>query len=122
MTQKILFFALFSLALLGQLAAAGAQEWTRFRGPNGSGESEASTVPDAWSDNDYNWKVELPGLGHSSPVLWGSKVYLINGDPANGNRIVICLNAADGSIAWKKEYPGSLFNIHKFSSFASSTP
>jgi len=122
MTIKKLLLATLFLALLGQLSAADAQEWTRFRGPNGSGASEASTVPDTWSDNDYNWKVELPGAGHSSPVLWGNKIFLINGDPATGNRIVMCLNAADGSIAWKKQYAGSLFRIHQFSSFASSTP
>ena len=50
-----------------------AQEWTRFRGPNGQGISEAKTIPTKWAESDYNWKVELPGGGHSSPVLWGQR-------------------------------------------------
>ena len=48
------------------------QQWDRFRGPNGSGVSSAATIPAQWTAADYNWKIELPGIGHSSPVLWGS--------------------------------------------------
>ncbi len=55
--------------LLGEQASA--QEWTRFRGPNGSGENEATTIPAEFSDKDFNWKIELPGKGNSSPVVWG---------------------------------------------------
>jgi len=36
---------------------AGAQEWTRFRGPNGSGVSDATTVPVKWTNDDYNWQI-----------------------------------------------------------------
>src|ERR1051325_8026568 len=78
-----LLAAVFFLVLLGQLRGAAGQEWTRFHGPYGSGESDATTVPDTWSDKDYNWQVELPGRGHSSPVLWGDKIFLVNGDPTN---------------------------------------
>ncbi len=54
---------------------ASAQEWTRFRGPNGSGESETDSIPAVWSDADDNWKVSLPGVGHASPVLWGDRIF-----------------------------------------------
>ena len=50
-------------ALTGVMLAlpdATGQEWTRFRGPNGSGESEATTIPAQWTDNDFNWKLPLP--------------------------------------------------------------
>ena len=67
------------LALL--ISTAAAQEWTRFRGPNGTGESEATTIPASWTDKDLNWKIELPGIGHSSPVLWGDKIFLLERRP-----------------------------------------
>ena len=54
--------------ILPALVSQG-QEWTRFRGPNGQGISDAKTIPVKWIQTDYNWKVQLPGEGHSSPVL-----------------------------------------------------
>ena len=58
--------AVVSLFLLTSVAQG--QEWTRFRGPNGQGISQAETIPVKWTEKDYNWKVRLPGVGHSSPV------------------------------------------------------
>src|SRR4051812_12165583 len=81
------------------------QEWTRFRGPNGQGVSEATTVPSKWTESDYNWTVALPGKGHSSPVVWGRQIYLLSADPDNATRYVLCLNAADGKEMWRREYP-----------------
>jgi outer membrane protein assembly factor BamB len=101
---------------------ATAQEWTRFRGPNGSGESETSTIPAAWTEKDLNWKVELPGIGHSSPVLWGEKIFVLSADPKTATRFVQCLNAADGSEIWRREYPGVAHHLHANSSYASATP
>jgi hypothetical protein len=43
-------------------SAAPAQEWPRFRGPNGSGVS-ATVLPTRWTDKDYRWQVKLPGPG-----------------------------------------------------------
>lgn len=104
------------------VSMANAQEWTRFRGPNGSGESEATTIPASWSDADYNWKVELPGIGHSSPVLWGEKIVLASASNEGRTRLLLCLDAHDGHILWKHEFPGENYSIHKQNSFASSTP
>ena len=51
--------------LIGLVLLPGAygQEWTRFRGPNGSGVSTATTVPVRWTEKDYNWNITLPGGG-----------------------------------------------------------
>src|SRR3954470_9755646 len=97
---RMKFLLSFCLAL-GTLALCGqAQEWTRFRGPNGTGISNARTIPTAISAADINWKVELPGVGHSSPVLWGDRVFLTtSGD--GGGLSVLCVNAADGKQLWK---------------------
>src|SRR3984885_4773184 len=101
MAKRLACFVLFAF----MANAAVAQEWTRFRGPNGSGESEATTIPAKWTEKDYNWKVELPGVGHSSPVLWGDTIFLTAADPQSGTRIVLALATADGHQIWKKTFP-----------------
>jgi outer membrane protein assembly factor BamB len=101
---------------------APGQEWTRFRGPNGSGISTAATVPARWTDKDLNWKVPLPGVGHSSPVLWGERIFLTSGEEDTGKRIVLCLRARDGERLWSREFPGERHGKHSDNSFASATP
>jgi len=101
---------------------AFAQEWTRFRGPNGSGESEATTIPLSWDEDGYLWRVALPGKGNASPVLWGDKVFVPSGDPATAERHVQCLSAVDGHELWHQTYPGSVHGLHLRNTFASSTP
>ena len=81
-------------------AGLQAQEWTRFRGPNGSGIS-ADAFNDPIGEHDIAWKVELPGIGHSSPVVWGDKVFVTCAEAETAKRIVVCLNSADGSIAFR---------------------
>lgn len=111
------------LSLAALVAASPAQEWTRFRGPNGSGISEAKGIPSQFSERGYNWKTELPLGGHSSPVLWGDKVFLTCADDAkSAQRMVVCLDAANGKILWSKEYDSSFHRKHLLNSFASSTP
>jgi outer membrane protein assembly factor BamB len=102
--------------------SATAQEWTRFRGPNGAGQSDATTIPVSWGENEHLWKVELPGIGHSSPVLWGERIFLTSADPANGTRFVLCLSAVDGSKQWTQAFPSKTHQIHQQNSLASSTP
>lgn len=98
------------------------QEWTRFRGPNGTGLSAATTVPTTWTESDYNWKVQLPGVGHSSPVLWGDKLFITSAIEETAQRIILCLNAHDGRIEWQRRYDSTVHHHHKFNSFASTTP
>jgi outer membrane protein assembly factor BamB len=104
------------------IAPASAQEWTRFRGPNGSGVSSATTIPVRWTEKEYNWKVKLPGVGHSSPVLWGERIFITSGDEQSGKRLVFCLRAKDGGQIWSREFPGERHGKHTDNSFASATP
>ena len=99
-----------------------AQEWTRFRGPNGTGLSDAKTIPATWTDKDYRWQVDLPGIGHASPVIWGDKIFLLSADGENATRIVLCLDAADGHTLWSRSYPSTAHTKHQLNSFASATP
>lgn len=99
-----------------------AQEWTRFRGPNGSGIGQAQGLPDAWTEQDFRWKTKLPGSGHSSPVLWGDKLFITSGDEKTGGRTVLCLSADDGKEHWRREFPAAAHKKHQKNSFATSTP
>lgn len=100
---------------------AQSQEWTRFRGPNGSGVSEVH-FPATWTDRDYLWKATLPGEGHSSPVAWRGRLFLVSGDEQDGTRYVVCLDAETGLQLWVREYASQLHRKHSLNSFASSTP
>jgi outer membrane protein assembly factor BamB len=99
-----------------------AQEWTRFRGPNGTGISYAKTIPTKITGENIQWKVELPGSGHSSPVLWGERIFVTSTGDKSGGLSVHCLSAIDGRMLWTREFSLSPFARHKFNSYASSTP
>ncbi|MBX3440228.1 MAG: PQQ-binding-like beta-propeller repeat protein, partial [Planctomycetaceae bacterium] len=68
------------LTLLNPADRASGDEWTRFRGPDGTGISDLQGVPLEWTESDYEWVVELPGKGHSSPVIWGDSLFVASGD------------------------------------------
>lgn len=97
------------------------QDWTRFRGPNGSGLGQAPNLPAVFSEADFNWKTELPGTGHSSPVIWGDRIFLTSAAPGSARRIVSAVNAKDGKILWSKEYETPAFRQHADNSYASSS-
>ena len=75
MTRTFSILCLAALLLPCSLLA----EWPQFRGPGGSGHAEGPAPPasfDATNGENVLWRVEVPGLGHSSPVVWGDLVYL----------------------------------------------
>ena len=106
-----------------QLSCAVAQEWTRFRGPNGTGISAAKNVPVTWTEADYRWRIDLPGIGHSQPVIWGDKLFVTTALDAGKERLFLCLNKQDGRELWRKSYaqpthrPGN-----RNASFANGSP
>jgi outer membrane protein assembly factor BamB len=110
-----------ALVLVG-VRGAEAQEWTRFRGPNGSGVSNATTVPVQIGASDINWTASLPGKGHSCPVVWGNKLFLLSADPESLTRFVVCVDTRNGKELWRQSYPFTKHNKHKFNTFASATP
>lgn len=110
---------LFSVAMAGSLSA---QEWTRFRGPNGSGETETPGIPTRWKDADYRWRVELPGSGHSSPVVWGDQVYVTSANETDATQIVQSLRTTDGKVVWRKEFASKPHGKNSYNGYAASTP
>src|SRR5436190_20816267 len=115
------FCALLAASLMGQALHGAMPEWPRFRGPNGSGIGKAN-LPDAITDGAINWKTELPGAGHSSPVIAGDKIFATCSPAGTGKHVLVCVNAKDGTIAWTHEYETGTFRQHSDNSFASSSP
>lgn len=117
---SLVFPYLLGLSWLGQ--PAEAQEWARFRGPNGSGVGSAPQLPAIFSAQDFNWKITLPGSGHSSPVIWGDRIFVTATVPGTAKRVICCLDAKDGQTRWTKEYESASFRQHADNSYASISP
>lgn len=111
-----------AMLLAATSASVFGQQWTRFRGPNGSGISDAKTVPVDFDEGDFNWKTKLPGAGHSSPVIWGDKIFLTSADESAGKRYLICLATGDGSILWTRDFEFTKHSKHKQNTYATCTP
>jgi outer membrane protein assembly factor BamB len=106
----------------GDMGGVGLGAWPRFRGPNGKGEVDGVEFPLRWKAEDYRWQVKLPGMGHSSPVVMGDKIFVTTGLSDDGTQILLAFQAQDGKLLWEKHYPGRLHRLHQFNSYASSTP
>ncbi len=101
---------------LASVALFAAADWTRFRGPEGAGIAESSSLPLKWSASEnIAWKTALPGPGGSTPITLGDRIFLtcytgygvpdVAGDQANLKRMLVCLRLSDGKILWQKEEP-----------------
>ncbi len=87
------------------LTVSAADDWSRFRGPNGSGVSLQAKPPVAWSDTqNLKWKTELPGSGTSSPILVGNRAFVTcwTGNSSTLKRQLVCLEQTSGKILWSK--------------------
>jgi outer membrane protein assembly factor BamB len=75
-----------AIGLLVLTAAASEPNWPQFRGPSADGLGEGSP-PTEWnvdSGKNIRWRTEIPGLGHSSPVVWGDRIFVTSAVPASG--------------------------------------
>jgi outer membrane protein assembly factor BamB len=129
------FCARFILPLLSASFATAA-DWPEFRGPDKQGHSAAAGLPTDWNTNfnkNILWKAALPGIGWSSPVVVGDKIYLTTAVPVGGEEKpvvdrslrALCVSATDGKVIWDKEIftqaAATAPNIHKKNSHASPT-
>lgn len=110
------------VVLLAGVATSQAENWDRFRGPNGAGQSDSTTIPSEWKPEHFLWKKQLPGIGHSSPVLWEGQLFLTSADPSSGEQIVQAFDARGGADLWERRLDADAYNVHGFNSRASSTP
>lgn len=117
------FVSFVSSWLVVPCLSAGAANWDRFRGPNGSGQSDDATIPTKWEPANYLWKQPLSSIGHSSPVIWDDRLYLTSADAKTGALVVSAYNAKSGKPLWDKRFDaGSSYHINGLNSYASSTP
>jgi outer membrane protein assembly factor BamB len=97
--------ALLLAVVISPLTSVAADEWSQFRGPNGSGVSATKGLPSEFGPKkNVVWKTELPP-GHSSPVLTQDRIFVT---AHNNNKLyVICLDRKSGKILWQREVPRS---------------
>jgi outer membrane protein assembly factor BamB len=124
-----------------------AQNWPGWRG-DGLGISTEKNLPLKWSENEgVKWKTPIPGAGHSSPIVWGNRVFVTTGLPEDPNvetfrggvfmggdrrkpdaseyaYRVICLDADEGDILWSKAVVRQTPKTrrHTKNTYASETP
>ena len=80
-------FAAICFTLLLIKPAAAADNWAEFRGPNGTGISDATGLPVRWSETEnVRWKTAIHDKGWSSPVVWGNQIWLTTA-PADGKQL-----------------------------------
>jgi outer membrane protein assembly factor BamB len=111
-------------ALVLLVAATGsADNWPRFRGPNGTGVAADKDVPVQWSETSgVLWKIPLPGLGNSSPVVWGDRVFVQTSLAGGKERQLVCVSASTGKLLWSRSVRGHNAKTHPKNTLASSTP
>jgi outer membrane protein assembly factor BamB len=136
------------LLVAAQAIGAGfATNWPQFRGPDALGVADNPGLPERWSTNqNVAWKVEVPGRGWSSPIVWGERVFVTTVvsegevEPAKkglylgGERkeipkaehgwLVLCFDLESGRELWRQEaHRGTPPNpLHLKNTYASSTP
>ncbi|MCH8830063.1 MAG: PQQ-binding-like beta-propeller repeat protein, partial [Planctomycetes bacterium] len=110
------------LAVLLAAQAASAENWTRFRGDNGTGISTQKGIPVTFNSGDYAWNVEIPGIGHSSPVIWNEKLFVTSAIDRGAVRYLHCLNAVTGAKIWSRIVGFNRSHKHSKGSWASATP
>jgi outer membrane protein assembly factor BamB len=151
--MKTFRLALLSIAAIGfsAFACLGADEarqnWPSFRGPQASGLMEGFALPERWDlgkQESARFKTAIPGLGHSSPVIWGNRVFVTSalreGDPelkvglygdigsvteALPHRwMVYCLDKNTGKVLWERAAHEGVPKMkrHPKASHANSTP
>jgi outer membrane protein assembly factor BamB len=136
-----------AICLIGAIAWAADSNWPQFRGPGASG-AGAGSPPVEWngeSGKNIRWKAEIPGLGHSSPIIWGDRIFVTSAVAAAGesplkvglygdiqpvegeaaqNFNVYCIDRKSGKILWQRTALSGQPKIkrHPKSTHANPTP
>lgn len=114
-------FALLSFTAMSASSDSAAEKyWPQWRGPFASGVSTTADPPIEWSETkNVRWKVEIPGRGSSSPVVWGDRIFLLTAVPAETSGadshtprgglprvshrfVVLAINRATGKTVWER--------------------
>ncbi|WP_346862868.1 PQQ-binding-like beta-propeller repeat protein [uncultured Draconibacterium sp.] len=117
--KAALVFFIFLLSFYSQ-----AQNWPKWRGPNGDGTSIETNLPTRWdSVTNVVWKSPVPGTGHSSPIIWEDRLFTLTALPETQERALLCYDSSNGKLLWQKTIlTAELEKIHPDNSYASGTP
>jgi outer membrane protein assembly factor BamB len=123
MNSKILSVIIVSL-ILTSLSVTQAENWPRWRGPNGDGTSSETNLPTQWdSITNVLWKSPVPGVGHASPIVWGDRLFTITASPETQEKMLLCYDCRNGNLLWQKTVIKTpLESKHNDNSYASGTP
>lgn len=117
--------SLLSLGLLLTLTSTWASDWAAWRGPNANGIAAAGQdTPTQWDETtNIVWKAEVPGRGHSSPVVVGDRIFLTTADDEAKTQSVLAYDRASGEKLWQTQVYQGVFpgQIHKKNTHASPT-
>ncbi len=143
-----MLFLVSCLAVCGfTRAQQNPDQWGQWRGPLGTGESPTATPPTQWGEEEnLRWKTSIPGLGHSTPVVWDGTVFLTSAvavgtkfdprpDTAPGSHdnlevdsmykfVVLAIDRETGKIKWEKSVHKAIPHEggHYTASLASASP
>src|SRR5689334_14990225 len=86
---------------LGTAGVAAADNWPQWRGPSNDGISKETGLPTRWgADQNIAWKLDLPGMAGSTPVVWGDRIFLTSED--GDDLVLLCVSTA-GKELWKRK-------------------
>ena len=110
--MRVTFHLLVALLCLTTFESRAAENWTRFRGPNGQGISSEKGLPIEWSnEKNVAWKTAIPGTGWSSPIVYDDRVFLTTATEGGESCRVICVDRKTGDISWNvqvhRQSPGA---------------
>ena len=117
--MKLIFIFLFT-ASVWNLSAR--ENWNRFRGINGEGRFKKINLPVTWTGKDHTWEIKLPGVGHSSPVIWENRLFTTSASTSGATQYVSSIDCKTGQVLWQRQFNSVPYSHHKFNSFASSSP
>ena len=103
----LLVSCLLASTLFADLVPVVDGEWPRWRGPFNTGVARGS-APVEWADTEnVKWKVDVPGSGHSSPVIWGNKLFITTairtGSSGEYSHLLLCYDRMTGNLLWERE-------------------
>ena len=88
---------LLGVLMLGVTLPCFAENWPCFRGPTGQGVSSERNLPLTWGlQENLAWRVDIPGVGWSSPVVWGDRVFLTSASADGTSYHVLCIDRDRG--------------------------
>jgi outer membrane protein assembly factor BamB len=100
-----------------------ARYWARWRGPSGQGLVEGTGYPDTWSAaTNVVWKVQVPGSGNSSPIVWRDQIFLTTASDNGNQASILAFRRTDGQRLWEALVPaGAPDRPHDKNGYASAT-